>query len=250
MGYDMRTVIKPEGEEVALARIAEPYNRAIETRDAIPRSERGFLTDAEMKADGWGAIPGNASARYRAAQAEVMRLADLRDRTKRSYFRLNVWGMGNVRRAMFALGMAYDSPEDREWPTWPEDVGHVVEALQDDNGKGVPEYLAEWYPEKGEPTEVELDRAKLYVAESDEIRRHHPEGGTTIPLHKFGSNDGWVVTPAECLEALAAWHGRSAGERDDALQDAKITGADWEDLWKRWLEFIELAAHCDGFEVH
>lgn len=246
MGYDMRTVIKPEGEAVALARLAGLRRAALATRDALPAEERGL----HAKGEDFYAVPANASARYRTAQNEVLRLSKLRDRTERSYFRLNTRGMGMVREAMFLLGMAYETAEDREWPDYPRDISHVVEALRGDDGKTVAEYLTEWYPEKDVPTEAELDRAKLYLAESDELRRHHPEGGTTIPLRKLGSNDGWVVTPAECLEALSAWHARSAGERDDALTDAKVTGSDWDDSWRRWLEFLELAAHCDGFEVH
>jgi hypothetical protein len=250
MGYDMHTATKPEGEERAVARVGAEWQKAVAARDALPESERGRHTREEFMS-GYGQAPANASPAYRAAQAEVLRLSDVRNRTERSYFRLNIWGMGRVRSAMLDLGMAYESASEAEWPDYPDGIaGHLTEALGDDEFEDPAAYLAKWYPEDGTPTDADLTTAKAYVARRDEILRDHPAGGTTIPLHKFGSNDGWLVTPAECLEALAAWGARTGGERDDALIAAGIESADWADIWKRWLEFIELAVYCDGFEVH
>jgi len=247
MGYDMHTVTKPEGEERAVARVTEEFRKACAVRDALPKSEAGHMIDAEWRRN--ADFAADATPAYKAAQSEVSRLFEVMRETERSYFRLNIWGMGQVREAMLLLGMAYESESRSEWPDYPSGVaGQVCEALSEDADPA--EYLAKYYPEVGSFTEADLDTAKLYRLASEEIRREHPEGGSVIPVHKFGSNDGWIVTPAECLEALSVWYAHTPGERDDALTEAKIEGADWMTLWERWLRFLELAAHCDGFEVY
>lgn len=208
MGYDMNTVIKPEGEERAVARVQEALSKAYAEQDAFPKEAFGKrdMSDWEQ-VYGPGADPACVAACERASKL----YDDLRE-VERSYFRLNIWGMGNVCTAMLNLGMAYESLSERTWPEIPGD----------------------WESAAGE------------------LKREHPAGGSTIPVHKFGSNDGWIVTPAECLEALAAWHAHTEGERDDALSAAGIDRNDpaWAKLWRQWLAFLELAAHCEGFEVH
>jgi hypothetical protein len=273
MGYDMHTVIKPEGEERAVSRAREAWEKAIAERDAFPREAFGKQDIHNFDIGyGVGADPECAAACDRANELyRTMR------RVERSYFRLNIWGMGRFRSAMLALGMAYAPIDgDYTWPVIPGGhegtAGHVAEALSEDSiyanddprdlirvdrtpeqsdAEWAEVYWARYYPEETW-TQADIDAATLYDRECAELLKRHPAGGSAIPLHKLGSNDGWLVTPAECLEALGAWHARTEGERDDALQSAGIdrNDPDWADLWKRWLEFLELAAHCDGFEVH
>lgn len=275
MGYDMHTVIKPEGEQRAVARIRAEWDEAIKVRDAFPKNEQGSYTNAEYDSgEAWDGAPRNASAAYRAAQHKAHDLYERMRETERSYFRLNIWGMGNVRRAMLAIGMAYEAADTGcDWPDidWESPAGQVAEALDsgsfyanadmddlseryrggESDREWAEAYFARYY---GGQTfsDMDLEQATGYVKTKDAILRDHPEGGTTIPVHKFGSNDGWIVTPDECLNALAAWHQRTESERDDALSSAGIDLNDpaWARLWRRWLDYLELAAHCDGFEVH
>ena len=223
MGYDMHTVIKPEGEERAVARINEQIEAAVKERNTFEHS----------------------SLEYQAAQAEVGRLYEQRYAAERSYFRVNIFGMRYFRDAMLLSGMAYESNADEAgpWLAYPDndEVEKAYEALQ-------------WPQYESEPIErfsqEARDAAALYKRERDEKLSFHPVGGSTIPLHKFGSNDGWIVTPAEIQGALAAWRSLSSGERDDALIGAEMIGADWDRRWKQWLQFLELATHCNGLEVH
>jgi hypothetical protein len=265
MGYDMHTVTTPEGEPRAVARAREAWEKAIAERDAFPKSAFGSPDIRDFdRVYGPGADPACVAACDRAHA-----LYEKMYRVERSYFRLNVWGMGNVRDAMLALGMAYEPIDrSREWPKlpsgWDSPAGHAAEALDDDeigdatrtprqsDAEWAEIYRARYYPEETW-TQADIDAAVLYKHESDELLRAHPVGGDSIPLHKFGSNDGWLVTPDECLRALSAWHARTEGERDDALCAAGIDfdkDPAWAELWQRWLDFLNLAAHHDGFEVH
>ena len=58
-----------------------------------------------------------------------------------------------------------------------------------------------------------------------------------IPAHKFWSNDGWIVTPAECQAAVRT--GR-----------ASPPPAEHAGIWERWLDYLDRASHHEGFEVH
>ena len=249
MGYDMRTVIKPEGEERAVAKANEAFHAAVQKRDALPKVERGTYRQG---IDQLGELPfANATRRYAEAQRNVSAALDRVYATERSYFRLNIWGMGMVRRAMLDLGMVYETSYSyTDWPDHPEDgtgAGIASEAMYD--GSDPREYAAK-YCNGTEVTDADIARATAYHDQRTALLKDHPAGAETIPVHKFGSNDGWIVTPRECLNALAVWHATPESARIDALENAEITGPDWDRIWKRWLAFLELAAHCDGFEVH
>lgn len=61
--------------------------------------------------------------------------------------------------------------------------------------------------------------------------------GGLIPAYKLCSNDGWLVSPAECLNSIAAWE-RSSKQHRDA------------DFFPRWVAFLEKAAKLGGFRVY
>jgi hypothetical protein len=248
MGYDMHTVIKPEGEERAVVKANEAFDAACAERNALPKVEAGQYQHGIDSFDGPNE---NASPRYKAAQRKVSAAYDKIREIKRSYFRLNVWGMGNVRTAMLDLGMAYDGAHELGcWPDYPGQGGTganvAAEAMGDDADPR--EYAAKYYAGL-EITDADIAEATAYHEQAKAFRKEHPPGGETIPVHKFGSNDGWIVTPRECLNALAVWHATPEGMRIDAFEKAGMTDPDWGRTWKRWLAFLELAAHCDGFEV-
>ena len=129
-------------------------------------------------------------------------------------FRLNIFGMGRYREAMADLGMAYDSRcpvASVDWDTLPDsDADYEV-------------------------YQMALDRL---------TSQHGESSNPTIPLHKFGSNDGWVVTPDEIRAALEAWDGDSAdlsAETDELIQT---------DYWNKWIAYLRLAADHEGFRVY
>ncbi len=230
MGYDMSTVITPEGETRAVDRARTAFYEACNERDALPADDPHRII----------------------AQEKVDRLSETLRKTERSYFRLNIWGMGRYRDAMLALGMAYESAEDpsRAWPEFPRQTRRIeliAEAFIEEMDPS--EYLAKYgdTDEQREPAcDDELALVRAYNDQTEMLRKEHPAGGDTIPLHKLCSNDDWLVTPDECLNALAAWYRATAGERDDALTSVGIEDLEY---WASWLDFLQLAAHCDGFEV-
>lgn len=247
----MHTVTKPEGEARAVAKANEAFSAACKERDALPKGEQGFYRKG-IDALGSDAPNANASPRYKEAQRKVSAAYNRLREVERSYFRLNIWGMGNVRRAMLDLGMCFESGYEwgAGWPAYPEDgtgAAIAAEALSEDSDPQ--EYAAKYYSGQ-EVTESDIATARAYHDQANALRRDHFGAADGIPVHKFGSNDGWIVTPNECLQALAIWHATPQSARDDAFESAGMADADWERIWKNWLAFLELAAYCDGFEVH
>ena len=159
------------------------------------------------------------------------------------YFRLNIWGMGTYTQVMFDLGMVYISKSPGGWPEWnrypdnQEKQGQFEAAHAHVKGG---EDLAE-----DVPADV-MATTREYVAQSDEILRHHADGSDVIPSHKFDTNDGWIVTPAEILAALAAYDARP--DRDEHVL-ARLGGADRKAYWDTWIAYLRRAVDRDGFEV-
>lgn len=224
MGYDMNIVGEmPEAERIAKEAADAEWDAALKVRDAI-----GQDLDWQAK---------QALPEYQAAQEVVLEAHDKMNTADTHYFRLNIWGMGRARTAMYAAGMIYDG--QAEETTWPEySPPTVVE--------GGKEALLQ----------AEDDYDKEYDALCEPLRAEHPEGGDTIPAFKFGSNDGWLVTPEECHAAVVAWRKYEAKlkadnslaviDEDDEYAPAKTFAAEW---WPEWIEFIDRASKRGGFKV-
>jgi hypothetical protein len=115
------------------------------------------------------------------------------------YFRTNVHGMGQIRDRMEIHGMLDTSGERPEAPG-PEG-----------NGWGDRYYGLATY-------------------------RH--KGMTGVPWWKLCSNDYWIVTPGECIQALRKW---IASDR------AHVESG--HELWNRWLGYLAIGAVAAGFDV-
>jgi hypothetical protein len=106
------------------------------------------------------------------------------------YYRLNIFGMGNARGALYELGIVIDV----EQPAVPDpaDFPGVID---------------------GDDTELADDHPyrKALVA-----WREHEHETPGIPVYKLGSNDGWLVTQREIASGVAVadanqpegWRGR------------------------------------------
>lgn len=135
-----------------------------------------------------------------------------------SYFRLNIGGMSRYAGAMLDLGMAHDSTS----PVTGDDWGSLPEWDGEDEGE------------------------TAYNEAVDKLTgQHGTSEDPTIPLHKFGSNDGWLVTPDEIKAALDAWEHRA---------NTGVSTETWSliqtEYWGEWITWLELAAEHDGFRVH
>jgi hypothetical protein len=95
------------------------------------------------------------------------------------------------------------------------------------------------YPEYAEGATVSTEQARAFEAyqrELDAVLSWHGPEVPGIPAHKFGTNDGWIVTPAECEAAV-----RLAAEHEPPATDA--------DYWAKWINYLDRASKEGGFEV-
>lgn len=112
----------------------------------------------------------------------------------RGYFELNVWGMRRAREAMNRRGMLCVADPIEDWPQRPATVSTAA-------------YDWVCHPEDrtGEPPNAaDLEQAERHLREVTEYRRAHSGECPGIPVHKLGTNDGWIVTPVEIRAALGA----------------------------------------------
>lgn len=276
VGYDMYWVEPADPEVLAQYEdLREQWEAAVVARDRIPKDEHGNFTREEFDAgavwEGAG-IPANASERYRAAQEHQHQLYEAMSAADVWYHRRNVWGMGILRDVMLRLDMVRSNYSMDECPfPWPEaswkddpDEGEHWDAFYDWSSN-------DWSLQ--EAAEYERDHPNLMNAfrEYREVKNRRltwvpeecfkimvdgeeviDETPHAIPIHKFGSNDDWIVTPTECTAALTK--ARSASDRAIRLAFQVSGATDWDPAdiarsWQSWLTFIEGAASHGGFSV-
>ena len=248
MGYDMR-YRKADPDEAAAVEFARlVFTAACDEQDALPGAEKGRFNMERAKVLGdWDAheVYDGRSERYREAQDKVdAAMRAMRDAEK-SYFRLNVTGMGKVRDLMAKLGMAFDDPTlPRDFPR-PEEFGSDDEhawALED----------TEDYPDVTFTDEETVAAVRYQGAVNEHLDWHGTEQ-PGIPLHKFSTNDGWHVLPAEAEAAVRIWQQFVTGNGEEAAANM-VNNTLWDgaigDHWARWLAYLAGAIRHDGFEVH
>lgn len=249
MGYDMHWQSKADGEDEAVAAAENAFHDAAAERDALPRAEAGTFNRARFDENGDMDAHENYDGRtdrFKAAQDKVHAAYEALDDARQSYFRLNISGMGAVRQAMGEIGMVFD---DDPHPPFPEaeDYGTAYEyvwAVED------PEDDPDTFRDM---TAEDFSKAQAYIAEKDRVLAWHGRTDTPgIPIHKFGSNDGWLVLPAECEAAVRIYRDwlREGGERRLAKVLAGAGLGDYPELWQQWIDYLIGAAKHGGFEVY
>ncbi len=153
--------------------------------------------------------------------ADADKLYEAMRETERSYFRLNLGGMRMTREAMHALGMLDTEDFPHAFPD-PADFG-VTAAMWDD-----------WTGEPNEETPKEL---RTYLEAEQAVTDAQREKPAGIPVHKFGTNDDWLVTPAEIASALERY--AQSGEKLPG-------GLSW---WADWIKYLRYAQDHGGFRV-
>lgn len=100
--------------------------------------------------------------------------------------------------------------------------------------------------EPDESEEGNLDAYADYMEAKDEwLKKSSDEDDVTgIPLHKFSTNEGWIVTQDECIQALSAWDEVDLTQLS-VEQDKLIRTERWRDF----LDFMGWASSNRGFEV-
>lgn len=147
-----------------------------------------------------------------------------------SYFRLNIWGMGRFREFMDRLGMVSTDYPLAPWPEKPDSIDwEDVSAVR--------------YPEDYEGQQPVKPDAVAFAKTIEVHLAWHPDPPFGIALHKFGSNDGWLVTPEEIAAALESYRTHSGNE-------VKVIVGDALDRWIKWITYLERAQLHGGFRVH
>jgi hypothetical protein len=217
-------------------------------RDALPTEEHGHPTREEMMNFGNGEAPANASERYRQAQRASHEAYEAAQEIQQNYFRLNIFAMGHYVDVMRTFDMVVDVSDERRYPHAPW--------KNEPNESELWDTYYEW--ENGEFTDGDVvDRWKFveYSHELEAYLANSPDSAENrIPTYKFGTNDGWIVTPVECRAAVE----RARSHTDDEVRaafSAVYHTATVERLdeavsyWHKWIKFIEGAAEHEGFEV-
>lgn len=157
------------------------------------------------------------------------------------YYRFNVWGMGMTVGALEWAGAIYhgEPPPLPELEGIDEDRVHVaVEVVR--GGKP---------PKKKPPTEAELAAARAYLdAHEKAVSKSSLKRGR-VGAYKFQSNDGWLVTPKECLVIASKLRASVDVIARDFFGDAGIAEKDG----RRWVlgfaRYNEIAAEHGGYRV-
>lgn len=261
MGYDMYWVESANAE--ARARydsLRRQWDTAVLIYNAIPKEERGQYTEKELEAGITHEAPNNASDRYKEAYESVNRLYGAMRGSEIWYYRRNEWGMRILREVMLKLDMVRSEYSLNECPfPWPDydDLEDQDGFFYWDNGNWTvddevalevkhPGRLKQWR----EYRNARSDRLtwvpeQCFKVLSDGIERYD-ETPHAIPIHKFGSNDGWIVTSTECTRVLA----KAKSFTDDEIRLAHNTEWDPIPSWQSWLAFLKGAAAHGGFTVN
>jgi len=159
------------------------------------------------------------------------------------YYRFNIWGMGRWRELAIKLDLLDFETENPFAGDWDREVeAHRREGRMETDEDG------------DERLPREVVRALL---------GRESEGGR-VPAFKFGSNDGWIVTPAECMmldEALRSdeakalvvelWGAEAGRQAEGSGQSTEqvLGGAD-RYMRADFAAFCARAAKAEGFEVY
>lgn len=246
MGYDMHWRKLGDTEETDVVAARAVWDAALAARDALPREEAGQFNVAKAKETGdWDAheVYDGRTERYRSAQDAVMAASAAQDGARVSYFRLNITGMGLWYTAMRELGMVFDGPDHPPFPDVEEyGVNHDdVERVEH------PEHFTDAPPVDEETRE----KALRYIAAVDEVLTWHGAEIPGIPAHKFSSNDGWIVLPAECDAALRIYTAKLNEVGQDSMHNLidNLIGPGARGRWGQWLAYLNGAITHDGFTV-
>lgn len=147
------------------------------------------------------------------------------------YFCLNIWRMGRYLDHMSHLGMLVTGYSRPSWPEKPDSVEwDDVSAVR--------------YPDDHDGQQPVKPEAVTFAKTIETHLAWHPDELSGIAVHKFGSNDGWLVTPEEITGALESYRTHS-GDKVKAM-----VSTEGLDRWLQWIGFLESAHRHGGFRVH
>jgi hypothetical protein len=244
------------GEEEARTEARQWFKAACAHRNELPEDDAGHFDGEAYKTaqdagrsisiDDHEFYPGR-TPEYIKRQNAVAEAHQALDNAHASYFRFNIWGMSAVCQIMYHIGMLFT---DEQLPDWPkaaafgvdeEDV-YALENADDD-----------YYEERRAGMSAETrEAAQRCAAAVAAYRATHAREIPGIPDHKFSSNDGWHVLPAECAAAVKIymdWLDEVGPEAARNYIESNFSGRGF-DRWNEWVAWIGQAAKHGGFKVH
>lgn len=170
------------------------------------------------------------------------------------YFRFNIYGMQSMRQIMSRAELL-DDDVDVDWPEFPpagwdeERAWMLVEAIDAERAEDSsdPDGALRVEPP---PTLPERVAVTSYLAARDAVRAVRSPNPARVPTAKFCSNDGWLVTPDECL-VLARGLRRALDDVGPALWEVEDLSDHEARRWiEQWIAYNALAAENGGYHVY
>lgn len=270
MGYDFVAVRKDPEEEKLAEEALVAFYAACNEREAIPEDERGLFTEEEIRVNvRTGNIetpPANASQRWKDAMAKVQMAYDAMHAARTSEFRLNIFGMAKVAQVMLDLNVCRaDYQRHPDWPEFDKTLTCWLVPLDTNTVRALEpnEWYSEWREEpqfrSKEYVEPGEDVVKLFEehrAANEAVLRWRPEEPAEdyrIPVHKFGSNDGWLVTEEEAFYAgnmLKTIRDAEPERYYAVLGKAGLTEPERLRYFDEWINYLIAMSNRGGFRVY
>ena len=121
------------------------------------------------------------------------------------YYRLNIWGMSEATEALADIGIV-------RWADSPPVPMAADYGIED----------ADWDTDEDDTLSVDQVAYRTAI----ELWRDGTQEAPGIPSYKFGSNDGWLVTPLEIRSGIVVADTNSAGWRN-SLPDWVLEFVTW-----------------------
>lgn len=197
------------------------------------------------------------------------------------YYRYNVWGMSVTRGFMGEWAEAcyeqeipdFPAPEDfglseedweayEEWRGWQDDLPSDDEEDEEDldeededpnEGASRPDFegiTLKLVPPPTPDARV-IEAGDRYRAAVQEICDRETLEDGQVASYKWSSNDGWLVTPAECRAIAVALRRSIDMIAEDYFPDIEgLTEQDGQKWVRNWMRFHEIAAEHGGYRVY
>ena len=162
------------------------------------------------------------------------------------HYRTGGAGIDMLAELMDAAGVLDgDSRPPPPHPDWPEPGN------RQDRANDIIQHLEGGTPPAVPATAEELEQCRQFKAVFDAMVQSRSPVPGKVPGYKFGSNEGWLVTPEECSLIAAALERLLADLPDDLAEQIG-----WEDSvdalieWiEDWMDYNRVAAAHGGYTV-
>lgn len=158
------------------------------------------------------------------------------------YYRFNSWGMRMTLGVLEWANATY-------WAKPPIRPGFPPAGFTEERIAGAICVLRGEEPSASPPTEAELAAAREYLRAHEEAVSGSSLVDGRIGVYKFESNEGWLVTPAECLALASRLREHAEVIARDMFTDAGLTAEEGLRWVLGFARYNEIAAEHGGYRV-